>query len=232
MQVKKEKNLLQDFQVCRLNIEKSSTAKHLEARYGIEWAFNQDTPLDSFFHLRACIKTPVTIPSRKIIPIPTGIYPQLKSPNFRIECNSFTDLVYEQGLCLADGISTFEYSFRNEIWLLIENKFEQAQTIQPTQKIATFSVNYKPRMEIEYVDWIEEIEWKNKSAKSFIQKIKKQIHPDVHDVTKPPQEVLGYTREQANKYLKGGIRTATIRKKGGDVSKWSDELTKGDNDGS
>ena len=140
--------------------------------------------------------------------------------------------MYEQGLCLADGISTFEYSFRNEIWLLIENKFEQAQTIQPTQKIATFSVNYKPRMEIEYVDWIEEIEWKNKSAKSFIQKIKKQIHPDVHDVTKPPQEVLGYTREQADKYLKGGIRTATIRKKGGDVSKWSDELTKGDNDGS
>ena len=87
-------------------------------------------------------------------------------------------------------------------------------------------------MVIDYVDWIEEIEWKNKSAKSFIQKIKKKIHPDVHDVKKPPQDALGYTREQANKYLKGGIRTATIRKKGGDVSKWSDELTKGDNDGS
>ena len=137
MQVKKEKNLLQNFQVCKISIEKSITAKYLEERFGIEWAFNQDTPLDSFF-LRACIKTPVTIQSRKIIPVPTGIYPQLKSPNFRIECNSFTDLVYEQGLCLADGISTFEYSFRNEIWLLIENKFEQAQNYTANSKDSNF----------------------------------------------------------------------------------------------
>ena len=204
---------MQDFQICRINIEKSTNARYLEERYGIEWAFNHETPLDSFFHLRACIKKPITVASRKIIPIPTGIYPQLINPNFRIECNSFTDLVYEQGLCLADGISTFEYSFRNEIWLLIENKFDEAQIIQPTQKIATFSVNYKPRMEIKYVDWIEECDWKNKSAKSFIQKIKKQIHPDVHDVQKPQVEVLGYTRQQVDKYLKGGIQTRNIGQK-------------------
>ena len=135
-----------DYQICEIDIEKSSTAKYLEQNYSCEWGFNQDTNLDPFFHLRACIVNPVKIAAGKTIPIPTGIYPALKNPSFRIEVNSFTDLVYEQGLALADGISTFEFTFRNEIWLLIKNNSEQAQMIQPTQKIATFSVNYRPRM--------------------------------------------------------------------------------------
>ena len=163
-----------DYQICEIDIEKSSTAKYLEQNYSCEWGFNQDTNLDPFFHLRACIVSPVKIASGKTIPIPTGIYPALKNPNFRIEVNSFTDLVYEQGLALADGISTFEFTFRNEIWLLIKNNSEQAQMIQPTQKIATFSVNYRPRMVLNYVEEIEDIAWKNSSAKSYIQKIKKK----------------------------------------------------------
>lgn len=121
---KKGKKLLTDYQICEIDIEKSSTAKYLEQNYSCEWGFNQDTNLDPFFHLRACIVSPVKIASGKTIPIPTGIYPALKNPNFRIEVNSFTDLVYEQGLALADGISTFEFTFRNEIWLLIKNNSE------------------------------------------------------------------------------------------------------------
>ena len=225
-------SLLQDFQICNIKIEKSTIAKQLEKEYSIEWGFNQDTPLDSFFHLRACVRSPITIKPGQILPIPTGIYPQLPNPNFRIECNSFTDLVYEQGICLADGISTFDFTFRNEIWLLLENKFKEAQTIQPTQKIALFSVNYKPRMVIEYVDWIEEIKWKNRSAKNFIQKIKKKMLPDIHDVKKQRQFNVGYDRDQIKKYIDGGVRTSTIRKKGGKASIWSKNIDKGDSDGS
>ena len=164
-----------NYAACEIDIEISSIARQLEREYSTSWEFSQDTTLDSFFDLRACITKPLSIKPKQIVPIPTGIYPQLKNPNFRIVCSSHTDIVYEQGLTLADGISTFEYSFRNEIWLLIENKFQQAQTVQPTQKIATFSVNYLPRMVVNYVDQIEEIEWKNKSAKSYIQKIKKKL---------------------------------------------------------
>ena len=123
--------------------------------------------------------------------------------------------MYEQGLCLADGMTIFEFSFRNEIWLLIENKFQEAQTIQPTQKIATLSVNYRPRMVINYVDQIEEIEWKNKSTKTYIQKIKKKLMPEIYDVKKPYEKAIGYTREQIDKYLQGGISTGTIYKRGG-----------------
>ena len=203
-----------DYRICEIDIEKSSTAKYLEKTYSCEWGFNQDTNLDPFFHLRACITKPVKIPANKIIPIPTGVYPALKNPNFRIEVNSFTDLVYEQGLSLADGVSTFEYTFRNEIWLLIKNNFEQAQTIQPTQKIATFSVNYRPRMVINYVDQIEDIAWKNSSAKSYIQKIKKKISPEIYDLTrnKPPLEDMNYSRETVELYKNGGIGTVGLDK--------------------
>jgi len=207
--VKKEKKLLTDYRICEIDIEKSSTAKYLEKTYSCEWGFNQDTNLDPFFHLRACITKPVKIPANKIIPIPTGIYPALKNPNFRIEVNSFTDLVYEQGLSLADGVSTFEYTFRNEIWLLIKNNFEQAQTIQPTQKIATFSVNYRPRMVINYVDQIEDIAWKNSSAKSYIQKLKKKLNPEVHDIKKFEPDVE-YGRAIVEQYTQGGISTYLV----------------------
>ena len=232
---KKESSLLQNSNVCELNVEISTVAKQLEKEYSIDWSFSTDTPLDGFVMLRACISKAVTIPPGEIVPIPTGIYPQLKSPNYRIECNSHTDLVYEQGLCLADGMSFFEFSFRNEIWLLIENKFQQAQTVQPTQKIATLTVNHRPRMVINYVNEIEEISWKNKSAKSYIQKIKKKLMPDIYDVKKPYEKAIGYTRESIDKYLQGGISTGTIYKRGGDTSVYSNtcpESSGGEGNGS
>ena len=50
-----EMNLLKNSKVCKINIEKSSLAKTLEKVYGIEWGFSQETPLDSYHHLRACL---------------------------------------------------------------------------------------------------------------------------------------------------------------------------------
>ena len=70
-------------------------------------------------------------------------------------------------------------------------------------------------MVINYVDQIEEIEWKNKSTKTYIQKIKKKLMPEIYDVKKPYEKAIGYTREQIDKYLQGGISTGTIYKRGG-----------------
>lgn len=184
--------------VCDINIEKSSVAKGLEKQLGIEWGFDQYSPLDNFFHLRACITESVSIPQNKTIPIPTGIYPQLLHPGFEIEVKSFSDLVYEQGLCLADGVSTFGYTFRNEVWLLIKNNFEEAQTIHPAQKIATFSVIQRPQMVINYVDWIEESSWKMPSAKSYIQKIKNKLRKSSN---KKERQSVGYSRAEIEKYI-------------------------------
>ena len=175
LRVNMEKSLLNNFAVCEINIEKSSTAKRLEKKYSLEWAFSQQTHLDSSFELRACVPDPIKIKGGETLPIPTGIYAQLLNPNFVIEVTSYSTLVYEQGLCVAEGLSTFTYHFRNEIWLLIKNNFQEAQTIQPAQKIANFSVKYQPRMVINYVDQIEEIDTKNSNWKILHSKIKNKI---------------------------------------------------------
>ena len=82
-----------------------------------------------------------------------------------------------------------------------ENKFQEAQTVQPTQKIATLSVNYRPEW-VNYVEKIEEIEWKNKSTKLIFKKLK-ELMPEIYDVKKPYEKAIGYTREQIDKYLQG-----------------------------
>ena len=199
LRVNMETNLLSNFAVCEINIEKSSTAKRLEKKYSLEWAFSQQTHLDSSFELRACVPEPIKIKAGEILPIPTGIYAQLLNPNFVIEVTSYSTLVYEQGLCVAEGLSTFTYHFRNEIWLLIKNNFQEAQTVQPAQKIANFSVKHQPRMVINYVDQIEEIDTKIQTGKSYIQKIKNKIRGNPKKI----RESVGYSRQNVKDYKNG-----------------------------
>ena len=192
-------NLLTSLTVCDINIEKSSTAQALEKKYSLEWAFDQQTHLDSSFELRACVANPVKIKAGEILPIPTGVYAQLLNPNFVIEVTSYSQLVYEQGLCVAEGLTTFTYHFRNEIWILIKNNFKEAQTIQPAQKIATFSVKHQPRIVINYVDQIQEIDSKIQTGKSYIQKIKNKIRGNPKKV----RDNVGYTRQNVKDYKNG-----------------------------
>ena len=190
---------MQNFSVCDINIEKSSTAKSLENKYGIEWAFDQQIHLDTSFEMRACISKPITIKANDIVAIPTGIYAQLLRPDFVIEITSLSSLVFDRGLCIAEGIATFNYHFRNEIWLLIKNNFKEAQTIQPAQKVANFSVKHQPRMVIKYVDQIEEIDSKIQTGKSYIQKIKNKIR----GISKKERESIGYSRNDIEDYING-----------------------------
>ena len=190
---------MQNFNVCDINIEKSSTAKSLESKYGIEWAFNQQIHLDTSFEMRACISKPVIIKANDIVAIPTGIYAQLLRPDFVIEITSLSSLVFDQGICIAEGVATFNYHFRNEIWLLIKNNFKEAQTIQPAQKVANFSVKHQPRMVIKYVDQIEEIDSKIQTGKSYIQKIKNKIR----GISKKERESIGYSRSDIEDYING-----------------------------
>lgn len=162
------KNLL----ICEINIEKSTTALRLEERFNLNWSFDEYNHLEPTFHVRACIEEDLIIEPRDIIPIPTGLYPQLLSPRFEIEIRSLPSLLYEQKLVQAEGITYFPYTFRNEIYILIENKSNESRIVYPAQKIALFSVKQQPKMVIEWVHQIEESPWKMGSSKSFINKIK------------------------------------------------------------
>ena len=194
-----EKNLLQNYSVCELHIEKSSLALSLEKQLGIDWGFDQDSPLDAYFDLRACIKEDVIIESGECLPIPTGIYPQLIKPSFILEVTSNHDIVYKQGLSVLDSPMVFSFTFRNEIWVLIKNNFKTAQTVQPAKKLAILSIRQLPQTLIKYVDQIEESNWNFKTSKKFIQEIKKKIKPEVYDI--PKNRLLEfYSREDINKF--------------------------------
>jgi dUTPase len=192
---------LNDSPVCNLHIEKSSRALELEKALGVSWGFDYDNPLDTFFYLRACLSDSITIAPRQIIPIPTGIYPHILSPKYELEVRSFTTLVYQCGLAVADGISCFDYGFRNEIWVLIENKNDQAEVIQPAQKIALLSITERPRMVIKYVDEIEKIEWKTRSQ-DYIQKIKNIINKSINRFEEKPKFSEGYSRAEIELIMK------------------------------
>ena len=167
---------MKDLQVCEINIEKSTVALKLEKRFDINWSFDEYNHLEPSFHVRAAIENEIVLEPSDIVPIPTGLYPQLLNPRFEIEIRSLTSLLWEQGLVQADGITYFPYTFRNEIYILIENKSKEARTIHPAQKIALFSVKQQPKMVIKWVHQIDESPWKMGSSKSFINKIKKNKH--------------------------------------------------------
>ena len=201
MLVNMETILLKNSKVCKINIEKSSLAKTLEKVYGIEWGFSQETPLDSYHHLRACIIKDINIEPGEVLPIPTGMYLQLISPNFIVEVGTDHDIAYNEGLTIFDSPMLFSYTFRNEMWMLIKNNFNKAQIIQPTKKLATFSVRQLPQMVINYVDAIEESNLNLRTSKKFIQEIKKKISPDIYDLKKKRLSEY-YSREDIDKYIR------------------------------
>jgi len=175
VQEKKENSLLNDLQVCELKIEKSSKAKQLEKTLGTSWSFEVFNHLEPFFHLRACIEEPITLEPEEIFPFPTGIYPQLTNPNFTIEVNSLSGLIYNYGVVMCERVTYFPYTFRDEIWIHLENKNHEPVIIHPGQKIAQMTIKQLPRIVLKYVDEIEKSDWKINSGKTFIKRIKDQI---------------------------------------------------------
>ena len=194
-------NLLKNLKVCKIHIEKSSLAKTLEKVYGLEWGFSQETPLDSYHHLRACVIKDIVIEPGEVLPIPTGMYLQLLSPNFIVEVGTDHDVAYNEGLTIFDAPMLFSYAFRNEMWMLIKNNFNKAQIIQPTKKLATFSIRQLPQMVINYVDQIEESNLNFRTSKKFIQEIKKKISPEIYDIKKQRLSQF-YSRDEVDKYIR------------------------------
>lgn len=163
---------LNDYLVCNLKVEKSKKALELEKKLGISWSFEVYNHLEPFYHLRACISDSITLEPGEILPFPTGIYPELTNPHFVIEVNSLSGLIYNFGVVMPEGVTYFPYTFRNEIWIHLENKNIEAVMIHPGQKIAQMTIKLLPRIVINYVSEIQKSDWKMDSGKTFIRRIK------------------------------------------------------------
>lgn len=166
---------MNNLKICEINIEKSTLAKSLEETYQVDWGFEVYNHMEPFFHLRACIEEPLVIEIGDIVPVPTGIYPQILNPSYVIEVTSLSGMIYNYKTVMPEGVTYFPYTFRDEMWIFLENKNNEAVIVQPTQKIAQFTVKELPRIVINYVDSIEESLWKMNSGKSFIRQIKDKV---------------------------------------------------------
>tara|TARA_B100001093_G_C26422725_1_gene840549 strand:- start:32 stop:607 length:576 start_codon:yes stop_codon:yes gene_type:complete len=166
---------LNNLKICEINIEKSTLAKSLEETYQVDWGFEVYNHMEPFFHLRACVEEPLVIEIGDIVPVPTGIYPQILNPSYVIEVTSLSGMIYNYKTVMPEGVTYFPYTFRDEMWVFLENKNNEAVIVQPTQKIAQFTVKELPRIVINYVDSIEESLWKMNSGKSFIRQIKDKV---------------------------------------------------------
>ena len=166
---------MNNLKICEINIEKSTLAKSLEETYQVDWGFEVYNHMEPFFHLRACIEEPLVIEIGDIVPVPTGIYPQILNPSYVIEVTSLSGMIYNYKTVMPEGVTYFPYTFRDEMWIFLENKNNEAVIVQPTQKIAQFTVKELPRIVTNYVDSIEESLWKMNSGKSFIRQIKDKV---------------------------------------------------------
>ena len=166
---------MNNLKICEINIEKSTLAKSLEETYQVDWGFEVYNHMEPFFHLRACVEEPLVIEIGDIVPVPTGIYPQILNPSYVIEVTSLSGMIYNYKTVMPEGVTYFPYTFRDEMWVFLENKNNEAVIVQPTQKIAQFTVKELPRIVINYVDSIEESLWKMNSGKSFIRQIKDKV---------------------------------------------------------
>lgn len=161
--------------ICEIKIEKSEKARLLEKKLGLSWSFEVYNHLEPFYHLRACIEEPFTLEPGEILPCPTGIYPELTNPHFAIEVNSLSGLIYNHGVVMVERVTYFPYTYRDEIWIHLENKNVEPVIIHPGQKIAQMTVKLLPRMVIKYVNQIQKSDWKMDSGKTFIRRLKDQI---------------------------------------------------------
>ena len=87
--------------LCNIKFKKRQLARLLEVRDGISWSFNKVSHFDPYINLRAAIPKPITIKAHTTVPVPTGVTPELNSPNYKMQVTTVSKLAIEKAPALA-----------------------------------------------------------------------------------------------------------------------------------
>jgi dUTPase len=180
------------YQSCSLKYEISYNAQELEKILGTSWMLPSELPFDPYLKLRACLEKNETIGKNSTVYCPTGIYIQLPNPNYRAEITTLSDLAYEKSLVVLDSPAIYDFTHRNEIYVMLRNLSNEEMYIHPGEFIAALSIK---RVEITNLEPIRQIEPSTYTfgAQKWIQKLK--------DLAKGQQESTEYSRSDVKKYL-------------------------------
>ena len=123
------------YQSCSLKYEISYNAQELEKILGTSWMLPSELPFDPYLKLRACLEKNETIGKNSTVYCPTGIYIQLPNPNYRAEITTLSDLAYEKSLVVLDSPAIYDFTHRNEIYVMLRNLSSEEMYIHPGEFI-------------------------------------------------------------------------------------------------
>lgn len=157
-----------------LKYEISQEAQKLGDSLGISWELDKDYMYQPYFNLRAAIQDSILLYPGDIYSVATGIYPQMQHPSDCLEVVSLGDLaVYKQVVVLGTPM-VFDYSFTNEINILLHKVGGEPFKIFPGEIIAGLRVVSVRDVILDKVSAVEAKSYSFGSQK-WIQKQKNKI---------------------------------------------------------
>lgn len=112
-------------------------------------------PGDSGMDIRANIEEPVTLGPLERYIFPTGIKVIIPE-GFEIQVRSRSGLAAKRGLAVLNSPGTVDKSYRGEIGVILANLSNEAQTIEPGERIAQLVVAPVATAELEKIERVPE----------------------------------------------------------------------------
>lgn len=110
-----------------------------------EYAHYGDAGID----LRANIDEPITVHSKEIVLIPTGLY--LRVPyGYELQVRSRSGMTLNNGVFVLNAPGTVDYGYSNEVGVILANFSSADFTVKPGDRIAQAVLN-----KIEFIEWNE-----------------------------------------------------------------------------
>lgn len=112
-------------------------------------------PGDSGMDIRANIEEPVTLGPLERYIFPTGIKVIIPE-GFEIQVRPRSGLAAKRGIAVLNSPGTIDQSFKGEIGVILVNLSNEAQTIEPGERIAQLVVARVETAELEEVEKVPE----------------------------------------------------------------------------
>jgi dUTP pyrophosphatase len=112
-------------------------------------------PGDSGMDIRANIEEPVTLGPLERYIFPTGIKVIIPE-GFEIQVRSRSGLAAKRGIAVLNSPGTIDQSFRGEIGVILVNLSNEAQTIEPGERVAQLVVARVETAELEKIEKVPE----------------------------------------------------------------------------
>jgi dUTP pyrophosphatase len=114
-----------------------------------------ETPGSAGMDLRAVLDAPLTLPPLARAMVPTGLFIELPE-GFEAQIRPRSGLAAKRGLTLLNSPGTVDSDYRGEIKCIVVNLSQEAQTLEPGERIAQMVVARHERVTWQTVEILEE----------------------------------------------------------------------------